>query len=60
MAKSWVTNKVDLDPETDLEIKRWADEADRSKRRQLAVLIRRLVNLKKTNPDAIKQLELNH
>jgi hypothetical protein len=53
-----VETKVVLDPETDLELKKWADATERSKRRQIGVLLRRLVSLRKTNPDELRRLEL--
>ena len=58
MATKKVETKVKLDRETDLELQTWAEETERSKTRQMAVLMRRLVSLRKTNPEALRQLEL--
>jgi len=53
-----VETKVVLDPETDLDLKKWADEAERSKRRQIAILLRRLTTLRRTNPQDLQRLQL--
>ena len=59
MALKGVITKVGLDRETDLDLRKWAEEAERSKTRQAAILLRRLVSLRKTNPDALRQLQIS-
>lgn len=53
-----VTIKVSLDPEVDLDLVRLARDEDRSKCRQVAVMVRRVLELRRKNPEAFKQLNL--
>lgn len=52
------TTKVELDDETDKELREWAEEVERSKRRQISVLLRRLTTLRKSNPAELERLQL--
>jgi hypothetical protein len=49
---------VVLDTTTDKELERWAEDEQRSKRRQGAVLLRKLMELRQTNPDELLRLKL--
>lgn len=49
---------AELDPDTDLELERWAKHEGRSKRRHLAVLARKLTTLRKTAPADLARLGL--
>lgn len=59
MVSKRVITKVGLDRETDLDLKKWAEEAERSKTRHTSVLLRKLVGLRRTNPEALRELQLN-
>jgi hypothetical protein len=52
------TTKVELDDDTDKEMREWAEEVQRSKRRQIAVLLRRLTTLRRTHPEELQRLQL--
>jgi hypothetical protein len=56
MKSKRVTTKITLSQEMDLELQKMAEEAERSKRRQASILIRRIIQLRKTNPEAAMAL----
>jgi hypothetical protein len=58
MGAKKVPIKVKVDPQTALEIDRWADEEDRSRCRHLSVLARKLVALRKTHRADLERLRL--
>lgn len=50
------TIRVDLDPHTDLEIDSWSRTDGRSKRRHVAIVLRKLAILHKTEPAELERL----
>jgi hypothetical protein len=58
MAQKTVRIGIEVDRETDLEIQEWADAEERSKRRHLAILARKLATLRKSHPDDLQRLGL--
>lgn len=58
MARERVKFGVDLDRETDVEIKKLADQEHRSKRNFHSVLMSRVVRLWKENPERLRELRL--
>lgn len=58
MVAKRVETKIKLEPEVDLDLKRWADEEDRSKCRHMAVLLRRLSALRRTKREVLRDLQL--
>jgi hypothetical protein len=53
-----VETKILLDPDVDLELSKWSDQNERSKRRQIAVLLRRLTQIRKDKPEELQRLQL--
>jgi hypothetical protein len=53
-----IETKVKLDASTHHAVKQWADDEERSTTVQVARLMRRLVALKESNPQALAQLGL--
>jgi len=49
---------LELDPRTALAVKEWSEQEGRSKRRHLAIVVRQLTQLLKTNPDELRRLGL--
>lgn len=60
MASQIVPVNVDLDRQTDAVLRKWAKREDRSKRRQIAVVMRKLVSLLDSKPEELKKLGLLH
>lgn len=58
MKRRQIGMNVFLDTEIDAELGDWAEDEERSKRRHAAVLLRKLVKLKETNPDELRRLGL--
>jgi len=47
-----------LDTDTNKDLCRWAEDESRSKRRQAAVLLRKLTELRRTQPTELERLNL--
>jgi hypothetical protein len=58
MARGMVRFGVELERELDVEFKKLADLEDRSKCNMHKVMVRRVIHLWKTNPDALQQLRI--
>lgn len=58
MRQRTVNLRLELSPEDNLAIEKWADHEERSKRRHAAVLLRKLTVLRKTQPDKLAELGL--
>ena len=58
MPQKTCTTSIELERETALSMKQWAEEEGRSTRRHVAVLMRKLVHLKKSQPDELRRLGL--
>lgn len=50
--------RVEVDPQIDLDLRKWAKKEGRSKRRQVAVLLRKLSAIRKSNPSELERLGL--
>lgn len=58
MARDGINIRVKADPETNVELEKWAKDEDRSKRRHASVLLRKLVKIRREKPDALRALGL--
>lgn len=58
MDQELINIRVEVDEETDLAVKRWAQAEGRSKRRHVAILVRKLTTLRKSHPDELQRLGL--
>lgn len=58
MAKRSVQIKADVEHDTDVELRKWAEFEGRSKKRQLEILARKLTGLRKTNREDLERLGL--
>ena len=56
MAQDVVPIRVEVDHETDAELRKWAKKDQRSKRNLLSVIARKLTQIRKQNPAVIEQL----
>jgi hypothetical protein len=48
--------RVKIEPETDVQIRKWAEQEGRSKTRHVSILMRRLAALRETNPADLERL----
>ena len=58
MASKLIKTGVELDRETHGRVTEWADREGRSTRRHLAIVLRKLVTLHRTNPAALASIGL--
>ena len=60
MAREKNTLRVVIDQESHLQLKQWADQEERSKRRQAAVLLQKLIRIRKEQPQKLKEMGLGN
>lgn len=58
MAQKTIGIGVDVDRETDDELDKWSKQEGRSKRRHVAVILRKISILRRTKPDELQRLGL--
>jgi hypothetical protein len=58
MAQRKIPTRMELAAPIDSELATWAELEERSKRRHAAILVRRLTELRRTNPDDLVRLGL--
>jgi predicted ATPase with chaperone activity len=60
MGRDLINIRVELDRESDSDLHRWAKEEERSKRLHAKVILRRILQVRRQNPDLLRQLGLAH
>lgn len=60
MAHDVVPIRVEVDLESNAELRKWSKDEGRSKRRHAAILLQKLARARKSQPEALKALGLNN
>lgn len=58
MSRDTIKTQFELEQDTDGAIKKWAKHEGRSKRRHAAIVLRKLIEVAKTERDTLKRLGL--